>query len=60
MVDYYRANSPLADANSAEDVGNAAAFLCSPLGSAITGETLHVDMGYHAMGLPAEDQLRGD
>ncbi len=60
MVDYYRANSPLADVNTAEDVGNAAAFLCSPLGSAITGETLHVDMGYHAMGLPAEDQLRGD
>ncbi len=60
MVDYYRANSALPDVNTAEDVGNAAAFLCSPLGAAITGETLHVDMGYHAMGMPVEDQLRGD
>ena len=57
MVDYYRANSALPDVCSADDVGNAAAFLCSPLGSAITGETLHVDMGYHAMGMNAEDQL---
>ena len=60
MVDYYRANSALPDVNTAEDVGNAAAFLCSPLSAAITGETLHVDMGYHAMGMPAEDQLGGD
>ncbi len=60
MVDYYRANSALPGVNTAEDVGNAAAFLCSPLGAAITGETLHVDMGYHAMGMPAEDQLGGD
>jgi enoyl-[acyl-carrier protein] reductase I len=59
MVDYYRANSPLPDVNTAEDVGNVAAFLCSPLSAAITGETLHVDMGYHAMGMPAEDQLGG-
>ncbi len=57
MVDYYRANSALPGVNTAEDVGNTAAFLCSPLGAAITGETLHVDMGYHAMGMPAEDQL---
>ena len=59
MVDYYRANAALPGVNTAEDVGNAAAFLCSPLGAAITGETLHVDMGYHAMGMPAEDQLGG-
>lgn len=57
MVDYYRLNAALPDVNSAADVGNAAAFLCSPLGAAITGETLHVDMGYHAMGMTAEDQL---
>ncbi len=59
MVDYYRANAALPGANTAEDVGNAAAFLCSPLGAGITGETLHVDMGYHAMGMPVEDQLGG-
>ena len=57
MVDYYRLNSALPDVNSADDVGNAAAFLCSPLGAAITGETLHVDMGFHAMGMAAEDML---
>ena len=57
MVEYYRGNAALAGVNTAEDVGNAAAFLCSPLGRAITGETLHVDMGYHAMGMPAQGQL---
>ena len=59
MVDYYRANSALPDVNTAEDVGRVAAFLCSPLRAAITGETLHVDMGYHIMGMPAEDHLGG-
>jgi enoyl-[acyl-carrier protein] reductase I len=57
MVDYYRGNSALPDVNTAADVGHAAVFLCSPLGAAITGETLHVDMGYHAMGMPAQGQL---
>ena len=60
MIDFYAENSPLPGVNTAGDVGNAAAFLCSPLAAAITGETLHVDMGYHAMGMPAEDQLGGD
>jgi len=60
MVDYYRANSALPGVNTADDVGNAAAFLCSPLGAAITGETLHVDMGYHAMGMAADDVLGGE
>jgi enoyl-[acyl-carrier protein] reductase I len=57
MVEYYEANAALPAANSADDVGHAAAFLCSPLAAAVTGETLHVDMGYHAMGMVAEDQL---
>lgn len=34
---------------TAEEVGNAAAFLCSDLASGITGEVLHVDAGYHAI-----------
>jgi enoyl-[acyl-carrier protein] reductase I len=57
MEDYYRQHSALPDVNTAADVGHAAAFLCSPLGAAITGETLHVDMGYHAMGMAVEDPL---
>jgi enoyl-[acyl-carrier protein] reductase I len=57
MVDYYRVNAALPESNTADDVGHAAAFLCSPLAAGITGETLHVDKGYHAMGMQAEPQL---
>lgn len=57
MVDYYEANAALPACNTADEVGTAAAFLCSPLASGITGETLHVDKGYHAMGMQAEDHL---
>jgi enoyl-[acyl-carrier protein] reductase I len=34
---------------TAEEVGNAAAFLCSDLASGITGEIVHVDAGFHAV-----------
>ena len=51
MVDYCSKNSPLPNALTAEEVGLAAAFLCSPLASGITGTTLYVDKGYHAMGM---------
>ncbi len=57
MVEYYRANAALPEVNTADDVANAAAFLCSPLGTGITGATLHVDKGYHVMGIAAEPQL---
>lgn len=60
MVDYYRENAALPEANTAEEVGSAAAFLCSPLASGITGETLHVDKGYNTMGMPAQTQLSGE
>jgi enoyl-[acyl-carrier protein] reductase I len=60
MVDYYRENAALPEVNSADEVGWAAAFLCSSLGSGITGETLHVDKGYHAMGMPAEPHLSAE
>lgn len=60
MVDYYRENAALPEANTAWEVGLTAAFLCSPLASGITGETLHVDKGYHAMGMQAESQLLTD
>lgn len=57
MVEYYEANAALPECNTADEVGWAAAFLCSPLASGITGETLHVDKGYHAMGMQAQDRL---
>lgn len=50
MVDYAKAASPLPEALSAHEVAAAAAFLCSPLASGITGCVIHVDKGYHAMG----------
>ena len=43
--------TPLRQNVSTEQVGNAAAFLCSELASGITGEVLHVDAGYHAIGM---------
>ena len=60
MVEYYEENAALPEANTAGEVGSAAAFLCSPLASGITGETLHVDKGYHAMGMQAETALSAD
>lgn len=51
MVDYCSANSPLTEKLEAQEVGTAAAFLCSPLASGITGSTVYVDKGYHAMGM---------
>ncbi len=51
MVAYCAANSPLPEELSAMDVGHATAFVCSPLGAGITGTTLYVDKGYHAMGM---------
>jgi enoyl-[acyl-carrier protein] reductase I len=50
MVKYYAQNAPLPEQLSGAEVGNAAAFLCSPLGSGITGTTVYVDKGYHSMG----------
>ena len=43
--------SPLKKSVSIEEVGNAALFLCSDLGSGITGEILHVDAGYNIIGM---------
>lgn len=57
MVDYYARNSALGGCNTAEDVGHAAAFLASPLAAGITGTVVHVDNGYHAMGIQAEPVL---
>ncbi len=51
MVAYYAANAPLPEALTAREVGATAAFLCSPLASGITGATIYVDKGYHAMGM---------
>ena len=51
MVEYCSQNSALPQKLDADEVGTAAAFLCSPLASGITGSTVYVDKGYHAMGM---------
>jgi enoyl-[acyl-carrier protein] reductase I len=50
MIEYYQQVAPLPEALAASEVGHAAAFLASPLATGITGTTLYVDKGYHAMG----------
>ncbi len=54
MIEYSKANAPLAKELEAEEVGKAAAFLLSPLASAITGTTVYVDNGLHAMGVAVD------
>jgi len=51
MVEYCAGNSPLTEPLQAEEVGNAAAFLSSPLATGITGTVVYVDKGYHSMGM---------
>ena len=51
MIEYAAANSPLPRPIDASDVGHTAAFLLSPLASAITGSVVYVDNGFHAMGM---------
>lgn len=51
MVEYYTANAALPEVLTAREVGTVTAFLCSPLASGITGTTIYVDKGYHAMGM---------
>jgi enoyl-[acyl-carrier protein] reductase I len=55
MIDYSRKVAPLTEPLGAEQVGAAAAFLCSPLAGAITGATVHVDNGFHIMGAEPEN-----
>jgi enoyl-[acyl-carrier protein] reductase I len=54
MIEYVSLNSPLTEKLTAAEVGNVAAFLSSPLGSGVTGTTVYVDKGYHAMGMALE------
>jgi enoyl-[acyl-carrier protein] reductase I len=49
MIDGTAERSPLRRAITAQEVADGTLFLVSPLAAAITGETLHVDAGFHAM-----------
>ena len=48
-------NSPLRRNVTIDDVGRSSLYLLSDLGSGVTGEVLHVDAGYHAIGMKAVD-----
>ncbi|MCJ1902763.1 MULTISPECIES: enoyl-ACP reductase FabI [Paracoccus] len=48
-------NSPLRRNVTIDDVGKSAVYLLSDLGSGVTGETHHVDSGYHIVGMKAVD-----
>jgi enoyl-[acyl-carrier protein] reductase I len=50
IVNFYEKHSPLPTRLTPEDVAHSTLFLSSPMASAITGTTLYVDNGFHAMG----------
>ena len=51
ILDHVQKLTPLRKNVTTEDVGNAAAFLCSDLAAGITGEILYVDAGYSHVGM---------
>jgi enoyl-[acyl-carrier protein] reductase I len=51
MLDHVEQNAPLRRSVTIDEVGNAAAFLCSDLASGITGEVTYVDAGYNTLGM---------
>eukprot|EP00977_Amphora_coffeiformis_P007343 scaffold1588_cov222-Amphora_coffeaeformis.AAC.15 len=55
-IDYSKANSPLPQDLYSDDVGNASLFLNSPMARTITGVTLYVDNGLHAMGMAVDSK----
>ena len=50
-------NAPLKRNVTIEDVGRSGLFMLSDLGSGVTGEVLHVDSGYHTVGMVAVDNV---
>jgi enoyl-[acyl-carrier protein] reductase I len=56
MIRYSYANAPVQKELSAAEVGAVAAFLSSPLASAVTGHVMYVDNGLNAMGLALDSE----
>jgi len=48
-------NAPMRRTVTLEDIGNAAVYLMSDMSRAVTGETHHVDSGYHIVGMKRPD-----
>ena len=60
MIAKVGASAPLKRNVTIEDVGNAAAFLCSDLAAGITGEIVYVDAGYNIVGMSFDDADKAD
>jgi enoyl-[acyl-carrier protein] reductase I len=52
MIAYAEKTSPLKQCTTIDEVGDAAAFLCSDLARAVTGQVLYVDGGFNIVGIP--------
>jgi enoyl-[acyl-carrier protein] reductase I len=52
MLHYVGERAPLRRNVDQDEVGRSALWLCSDLGSGITGEVIYVDAGYHILGMP--------
>ena len=59
MLAQVGAAAPLRRNVTIEDVGNAAAFLCSDLAAGITGQVIYVDGGYNIVGMAFPERRRG-
>ncbi|XP_010541991.1 PREDICTED: enoyl-[acyl-carrier-protein] reductase [NADH], chloroplastic [Tarenaya hassleriana] len=57
MIEYSYSNAPIQKTLTSDEVGNAAAFLASPLASAITGATIYVDNGLNSMGVGVDSPV---
>jgi len=59
MLNHVASVAPLRRNVTLEDVGNAAAFLCSDLAAGITGEILYVDAGFNTVGMSFAHEAEG-
>jgi enoyl-[acyl-carrier protein] reductase I len=51
------ANAPMRANATLEAIGGTAVWLCSDYGNCTTGEVVHVDCGFHVLGMPQQDNL---
>ncbi len=56
MYGKFSSMAPLKSGMEPADVGNLGAYLLSPMAAGITGETVYVDAGYHAMGMDLPEE----
>ncbi|MBF0623335.1 MAG: enoyl-ACP reductase [Magnetococcales bacterium] len=56
ILNWNRDNAPMRRNVTIEEVGDSGMFLLSPLAQGVTGEVLHVDAGYHVVGMRAVEE----